>query len=104
MTRKRERISFIRVDIRTSDEGLLIATSPTIPELLVIAKDEHELAVDIPDLIRALWQERYGEQVNVFPAALEGHDEPETLEAWAAVPAEIASALLQGSERVHLCG
>ena len=89
-----ERVRFIRVEIKRTDEGLLVATSSSVPGLLVIAKSESELGEDIPAAIRVLWKERFGETVRVVPATLDDDQEVATLEAWAAVPAAIAAAEL----------
>jgi hypothetical protein len=88
------KVSLVRVDIRRNDAGLLVATSPSLPSMLVIGRDGEELAEEIPAVIRMLYQAQRGMDVDVLQVESGGGAEEDPLENWAAVPAAVAASKL----------
>ena len=60
-----ERARIIHIRIEAGEEGLLYATSPEMPGLLVAEKDMDALMTEVPRVIKALF-EALGDQVVII--------------------------------------
>ena len=82
----------VRVRFERSSSGLIFATSPDLSGLVVARTSVEELAVAVPEAIRAMYNAC---GVHVFVTPLETTDQEEGEESWVALPTSIAREALQ---------
>lgn len=82
-----ELLEIIDVRIDEQDDGLLVAVSDDLPGLLVVDRDMEALLEEIPKVISALVEAKYGKKYQVRPARRPIRDRRQP---WVAIPAHIA--------------
>jgi Tfp pilus assembly PilM family ATPase len=83
------RARLIRIDVAKDGERMLIATSPDLPQFMVISLSHEELEQQIPETIKALYKQRFDQDVETIALETEGAEYPV---AYAARPAERIAA------------
>ena len=86
-----KRAHIIRIRVDEGREGLLYATSPDLPGLMVAAEDRDGLFDEVPKVIEAIFQQE-GEMVLVLEAHRPSGSETLEPPPWVAIPAHIAAA------------
>lgn len=76
------------------DDGLYIVTSPQFPEINVAHPRLDAIFDDLPQIIKAVCKDRYGEDMLVVPAR--STEERSIKHPWVAIPAHIAAAATAG--------
>lgn len=77
----------IPVEVKTGVGRLLIATSPSMPKLRVVATSEEELAREIPACIALLVKAIDGHDVDVWPVESDVQIGSGDFRPWVTVPA-----------------
>lgn len=80
------RARLIPVEVTAGEGRLLIATSPSMPKLRVVAISQEELAREIPACIAMLFKAMHGLDVSVWPVDSDLPIGSGNFQPWAAVP------------------
>lgn len=80
-------VRLIEIEISRAEHGLLIATCKALPGLLVVAKNEDELAEDIPLSIREMYRLQHGVEIDVLPIEPDDGEAESAFASWAAIVA-----------------
>lgn len=83
------RARLIPVEVTAGEGRLLIATSPSMPKLRVVATSMEELEREIPACIALLYKALHGEDVAVLPVDSDMPIGTGGFQPWAAVPARV---------------
>jgi len=89
--RHASRASIITIEIEEGTEGLLYATSPELPGMLVAERDLERLTAEIPRVIVLMFRAK-GEDVRVLPARRPATDRTLSPTPWVAIPADIIAS------------
>lgn len=85
------------VDIAIShlEDGIFEITSPQLPEIRLVGRDLTPLMNDLPNIIQAIYRQRYDVDVMVVQATTDGRldEHPPFNAPWVAMPAHIAEAV-----------
>jgi len=82
-TRPRHGVIVINIEIH-EDDGLFVVTSPQFPEINVAHPNIHTIFDDLPNIIKAICHQRYGEEMMVVPA--DWSEETTLSRPWVAIP------------------
>lgn len=69
-------VDIVRLDYEEDESGLIYATSPDLPGLLVAEPDMDSLTREIPKVIQAMFKATYGMDVIAVPARDDGLSRP----------------------------
>lgn len=80
------RVRLIPVEVTSGEGRLLIATSPSMPTLRVVATSPEELEREIPACIALLFKAMHDQDVVVWPVDSDQQIGHGAFQPWAAVP------------------
>lgn len=86
-----EVVKIIRIRVDQHDNGLLCASSPDLPGMVIIHRDLKAIRDDIPNVIRLMLKRAGGRDVEILAAA-NSEKKPKLISDWVAIPREKRAA------------
>jgi hypothetical protein len=79
-------VKIIRVNLEQHDGGLICASSPDLPGMVLINRDLALIKADIPNVIRLIMKRKGFPDVEVREAISESEKSPRVMPDWVAIP------------------